>query len=279
MALLEPPEMLLSLLRESLPEDYNDETESADGREEILSYVAFLAAGLAEANEFDAAVWRQVLEPYFSEHGALFPHNNGGLVETFRLSSQKVLTDNDDAESYGGDEDEDVEELCDLRFNLAYGGKILLHHTRLRLLRGRRYALVGQNGVGKTTLMSAITNGKIEGWPQHLRTAYVDSGSNLDPEFEALNVMEHVMEATGRNQDECVAKLKELDFTDDMLAGTIGSLSGGWQMKMRLVRAVLIDPDIFLLDEPTNRKSLRELLVFLFLASCVSARLCRRRLR
>jgi elongation factor 3 len=37
-----------------------------------------------------------------------------------------------------------------------------------------------------------------------------------------------------------------------MMDGTIGSLSGGWQMKLRLVRAVLIDADILLLDEPTN---------------------------
>lgn len=40
--------------------------------------------------------------------------------------------------------------FCTVSFwsSLAYGGKILLHQTRMRLLRGHRYALVGQNGVG-----------------------------------------------------------------------------------------------------------------------------------
>ena len=72
--------------------------------------------------------------------------------------------------------------------SLAYGGKILLHKTKLRLLRGRRYALVGQNGVGKTTLMNAINAGKLDGWPQHLKTAYVDLGSNVDRLYEAQHV-------------------------------------------------------------------------------------------
>jgi elongation factor 3 len=252
MALLEPPQHVLQLLRNSLPEDYADQEN--DGREEILSYVAFLATALAEANEWDAAVWREVLEPYLSNSEIPFSQNHGGLIETFRAAAELALTDQDDAESYGGDDD-GAEELCDLRFNLAYGGKILLHSTKLRLLRGRRYALVGQNGVGKTTLMNAITTGKIERWPTHLKTAYVDSGSNVDPEYEKQLVLPHIIESTGKSKEECVAKLKELDFTDQMLDGTIGALSGGWQMKMRLVRAVLMEPDIFLLDEPTNHLS------------------------
>ena len=56
------------------------------------------------------------------------------------------------------DVDDDIggAELCNIRFSLAYGGKILLHQTKLKLRRGHRYALVGQNGAGKTTLMTAI---------------------------------------------------------------------------------------------------------------------------
>lgn len=249
MALLEPPQHLLQMLRNSLPEDYADQEN--DGREEILSYVAFLAAALAEAKVWDAETWREVLEPYLTNSDIPVSQNNGGLIETFRAAAELALTDQDDAESYGGDED-GAEELCDLRFNLAYGGKILLHSTKLRLLRGRRYALVGQNGVGKTTLMNAIMTGKIEKWPAHLKTAYVDSGSNVDPAYELQLVLPHIIDSTGKTKEEVVAKLKELDFTDQMLEGTIGSLSGGWQMKMRLVRAVLMEPDIYLLDEPTN---------------------------
>ncbi len=100
--------------------------------------------------------------------------------------------------------------------------------------------------------MNAINNGKLDGWPQHLKTAYVDSGSNVDLEYEKQNVLKHLMEDTKKTEDIIIAKMKELDFTDQMIKGTIGALSGGWQMKLRLIRAILMEPDIFLLDEPTN---------------------------
>jgi elongation factor 3 len=273
MSLLEPPSQLLQLLHDSIPDATPDTNE--DGREEILAYVAFLAAGLAEVNEFDAVVWQDVLSPYVNQQKQAVD------LEAFRFAAQKQFGDEDDATSYGDDDDEDVEELCDVRFNLAYGGKILLHDTRLRLLKGRRYALVGQNGVGKTTLMNAINMGKLDGWPTDLVTAYVDSGSNTDPTYEEQIVMPYLVETTGRTKEECIAKMRELDFTDEMFEGTIGALSGGWQMKVRLVRAgtflassssssltylnshtcsfilntVLINPDIYLLDEPTNHLS------------------------
>ena len=46
------------------------------------------------------------------------------------------------------DEEEGVD-LCDCEFSLAYGAKILLNNTRLRLKKGRRYGLCGPNGAGK----------------------------------------------------------------------------------------------------------------------------------
>lgn len=85
--------------------------------------------------------------------------------------------------------------------------------------------------------MNAIAKNKIEGWPKELVTVYVDSGSNVDPTYEAQIVLPYLMESTKRSREDCIAKLDELEFTDAMLEGTIGSLSGGWQMKLRLVRA------------------------------------------
>jgi elongation factor 3 len=250
MSLLEPPANLLQLLRATEPRH-----DSSDRHEEILSYVSFLAAGLAGDARYDADAWRDALVPYLAGTGPTIGQIEGWVEEFRRQAEEAALTEQDDATSYGDHDDGGHGELCDLRFNLAYGGKILLHDARLRLLRGRRYALVGQNGVGKTTLMSAINRGKIDGWPHELVTAYVDSGSNVDPDYEAQQVLQHIMDSTGRSEQECVERLSELDFTDAMMHGTIGSLSGGWQMKMRLVRAVLQEPDIFLLDEPTNHLS------------------------
>ncbi|KAL3801532.1 hypothetical protein HJC23_000970 [Cyclotella cryptica] len=254
MVYLEPPQQLLQLLRDALPDkapasspsDPIEDEESA----EILAYVATLAATLSSTSSFQADEWHDALEPYLSSLPSLTNGDCKACIDSFRDKSQSLLAEHDESsdeeDAFGG------EQITDIRFSLAYGGKILLHQTKLRLRRGHVYALVGQNGVGKTTLMNAINNGKLEGWPADLRTEYVDSGSNVDPVHEAKNVFKHLSDSTGRSDDECRGILEKLKFTEAMMGGTIGELSGGWQMKLRLAKAVLIDADILLLDEPTN---------------------------
>jgi elongation factor 3 len=255
MVIIDPPQNSIKLLREAL-----NETDSAiqTDSEEILAYVASLASSLANARDFTSQTWVDALSPYME---SLNSDNNTtttttttktqNQIETFRTLTEKATfsfeeDDEDEDDEFGG------EELCNIRFSLAYGGKILLHQTKLRLRRGHRYALVGQNGAGKTTLMTAIQNGKLEGWPFHLRTEYVDSGSNVDPVHEAKIVFDHLLNSTNASKEKCEAMLQSLKFTKEMMEGTIGELSGGWQMKLRLAKAVLIDADILLLDEPTN---------------------------
>lgn len=245
MVIIDPPKETLELLRQALNTNEAEEEESM----EILAYVASLASSLASTQDFDSSTWIEALSPYVAD----LPNTEATsdeTIEKFRSLAEKAThleldDESDEEDEFGG------EELCDIRFSLAYGGKILLHQTKLRLRRGHRYALVGQNGAGKTTLMTAISNGKLDGWPFHLRTQYVDSGSNVDPVHEAKNVLDEVA-TSGKPKDDCVAMLEELKFTPDMMEGTIGELSGGWQMKLRLAQAVLVDADILLLDEPTN---------------------------
>jgi elongation factor 3 len=246
MVFIDPPKESLELLREALDTNDAEAEESA----EVLAYVASLASSLASTQDFDSSSWIDALSPYLSSVASCTSSDE--TIEKFRELTEKATLSEENAES---DEEDDFggEELCNIRFSLAYGGKILLHQTKLRLRRGHRYALVGQNGAGKTTLMTAINNGKLDGWPFHLRTEYVDSGSNVDPVHEAKVVMEELTSTTGKTPEEVKKILVEqLKFTDTMMHGTIGELSGGWQMKLRLAKAVLIDADILLLDEPTN---------------------------
>ncbi len=49
-----------------------------------------------------------------------------------------------------------------------------------------------------------------------------------------------------------MSQLREVGFTDELLAKGVAALSGGWKMKLALVRAMLQKADILLLDEPTN---------------------------
>jgi ATP-binding cassette subfamily F protein 3 len=58
-------------------------------------------------------------------------------------------------------------------FTMTFGGKILLENAHLRLVYGRRYGLIGVNGVGKTTLLKHMAAFDIEGFPRHHRVLHV----------------------------------------------------------------------------------------------------------
>ena len=157
------------------------------------------------------------------------------------------------------DEDaDDGEELCNCQFTLAYGTKILLHNTSMRLLRGHKYGLLGGNDSGKTTLMRAIANGSVEGFPDaaDVRTVFVEA--DIMGELSHLSCIDYIMEdprLQGLNRDEVLATMATVGFTEDGKAKPfhgVSTLSGGWRMKLAMARAMLQKADILLLDEPTN---------------------------
>ncbi|KAH6577814.1 hypothetical protein BASA62_000684 [Batrachochytrium salamandrivorans] len=144
------------------------------------------------------------------------------------------------------------EELCNCEFSLAYGGMILLNSTKFRLTRGKIYGLCGPNGVGKSTLMRAIANGQLDGFPpaDELKTVFVEH--NLQASDADLSVLEFCLMDNKFDSGDVTKTLQSVGFDDDRLAQAVGSLSGGWKMKLELARAMLENADILLLDEPTN---------------------------
>lgn len=165
----------------------------------------------------------------------------------------------EDHRKYGQpvEEDPNEVEIVNANFSLAYGGMLLLSHTNLRLLKGHRYGLVGRNGSGKSTLMRSIANEKLEGFPpqNQVRTCFVEHNQGEDAD---LSIVEYVSKdpliaATGKEHIGEV--LSEFGFTsgpEGRQSQPVGSLSGGWKMKLALARAMLLKADVLLLDEPTN---------------------------
>ncbi len=165
----------------------------------------------------------------------------------------------EDQRKYGEPEKEDDGEIeiVDADFSLAYGGMLLLSHTNLRLLKGHRYGLCGRNGAGKSTLMRSIAGGKLEGFPPQdvLRTCYVEHNQGEDADISILEFVskDPVIAKEGRSRISTV--LSEFGFTagpEGRQSQKVGSLSGGWKMKLALARAMLQKADVLLLDEPTN---------------------------
>lgn len=97
-----------------------------------------------------------------------------------------------------GEAEADDASLCDIAFSLAFGGKILLHNTHLRLGKGRRYGLMGKNGAGKTTLLTNIGSGNIEGMPPHLRMVYVQHDDASD-DF-GVPLIDEIMQVSSKSR-------------------------------------------------------------------------------
>lgn len=165
----------------------------------------------------------------------------------------------EDYRKYGVPEKEDdgETEIVNADFSLAYGGMLLLSHTNLRLLKGHRYGLCGRNGAGKSTLMKSIAGGKLEGFPPQdvLRTCYVEHNQGEDADISILDFMVKDPTIASEGRERISEVLAEFGFTagpEGRQSQKVGSLSGGWKMKLALARAMLQKADVLLLDEPTN---------------------------
>ena len=133
---------------------------------------------------------------------------------------------------------------------LAFAGKSLLRASTLRLVRGRRYGLVGQNGVGKSTLLKRLDAGDIAN--AGIKVAFVHQDVVVDD--GQSGVLQYMAGANeGANTvDEIQRVLDEVGFSDDMRQKPVCELSGGWRMKLALASAIISNADLLLLDEPTN---------------------------
>lgn len=154
-------------------------------------------------------------------------------------------------------ENSDEVEIVNAEFSLAYGGMLLLSHTNLRLLKGHRYGLCGRNGAGKSTLMRSIAGGKLEGFPSQdvLKTCFVEHNQGEDADISILDFVSKDPDIAKEGQERISQVLSEVGFTagpEGRQSHKVGSLSGGWKMKLALARAMLMKADVLLLDEPTN---------------------------
>ncbi|KAF8748477.1 Chromo (CHRromatin Organization MOdifier) domain [Rhizoctonia solani] len=140
-------------------------------------------------------------------------------------------------------------------FSLAYGALLLLSHTTLRLVRGRRYGICAGNGSGKSTLLRALRDGKVENFPPQSEVRAVMVEHALQGEDASLSILDFIAsdpQLANISRETIAAQLREVGFDDERQSHTVGSLSGGWKMKLELARAMLYKADLLMLDEPTN---------------------------
>jgi branched-chain amino acid transport system ATP-binding protein len=158
--------------------------------------------------------------------------------------------------------------LLELRdVHASYGGALVLDGVSFSIDAGETVGLIGRNGAGKTTTLLSIfrvptVRGEIliEGTPiGRRRYEPATRGVSLVPQgkqiFPNLTVEENIElgRASGRKGDWTVPKLLELFPNLGRAAGRPGNqLSGGEQQMLAIARALMAEPQVLLLDEPTE---------------------------
>ena len=218
-----------------------------------IDHLAVIATTMMDLHFMEDVQWEKNISPGLAQF--ISAEDASKHTESVRAAAEEMLVVPEEE-----DEDDHAEELCDCKFTLAYGTKILLHNTKMKLRRGLRYGLLGGNDSGKTTLMRAISKNQVEGFPDvnEVRTVFVEA--DIQGEQSHLSCVDYVfadesIQAMNISKEEVRKTLATVGFTMDGKAKpehAVSTLSGGWRMKLALARAMLQRADILLLDEPTN---------------------------
>ncbi len=157
-------------------------------------------------------------------------------------------------------------EVNDLR--VSYGQSEVIHGINLAMNQDETLAVMGRNGMGKTTLFKALMGvlpsgegsiclegQELIGLPAHKRVAaglaYVPQGRMIFPNLTVMENIESGLEtAKSRKVPREIFDLFPVLL--DMRNRKGGNLSGGQQQQLAIARALVTEPKVLLLDEPTE---------------------------
>lgn len=140
--------------------------------------------------------------------------------------------------------------------DIAAGEKHLVDSLDLHIRRGEKVAIIGANGIGKSTILKTVqklnphTKGKIE-WAMNTKIAYFDQkNEQLDPNN---SVMEEIHKRYPRMTDlEVRSLLGKVLLTGEDVYKPVSVISGGEKTKLSFALMMLKRGNVLILDEPTN---------------------------
>lgn len=143
------------------------------------------------------------------------------------------------------------------------GGRLLFDGVDLTVADTQRIAVIGRNGAGKTTLMQVLLGkekpdaGTVR-YLDGLRLGSVEQHEKFVPGETAIA---YLTRETGKPEWECGKLAARFQVKNSLLGTACDQLSGGYQMRVRLAAMLLRDPNLLILDEPTNYLDLATLLL------------------
>jgi ABC-type Mn2+/Zn2+ transport system ATPase subunit len=154
----------------------------------------------------------------------------------------------------------DVIDLLDV--SVSYGDREILHDIEWRIAPGERTGILGVNGAGKSTLLKLI-DGSLEPTTGRVKRGKTVVVATLDQQLGDLSAVQNervsAVIATKRTSYTAGDKeltpgqlLERLGFTSAQLSTPIKDLSGGQKRRLQLLLILLDEPNVLIMDEPTN---------------------------
>lgn len=155
----------------------------------------------------------------------------------------------------------DVVDLEDVSYQTPDGNQILSHVT-WRLGPSDRIGLVGANGAGKTTLLGLLT-GELQPTSGRVKVGKTVKFAKLSQDIRELDEFaderifnmikrEKTTFTVGKKEIGTGQLVEQLGFDSSQLQTPIGELSGGQRRRFQLLRLLFTEPNVLILDEPTN---------------------------
>ncbi|MEM6688751.1 MAG: ABC-F family ATP-binding cassette domain-containing protein [Planctomycetota bacterium] len=140
-----------------------------------------------------------------------------------------------------------------------YGDQIILDGAEVSLVDDVKVGFIGRNGAGKSTFLKCLLEdedlelGEVIRHPS-LRIGYL---RQHDPFVAGESALDFLMRDSGQPDWRCGEVAGRFELKGKYLEGPVKELSGGWQTRVKLAALLLHDPNLLMLDEPTNFLDLR----------------------